>query len=84
MKTAVLQFAPDGSARGLWTEAIDLAQLGDLKVKRASRIEFNNARSLWEVTIDGCRVPSFEASSRQACLDWEHQELTNALLKGRI
>ena len=34
-----LVVAPDGSALALYDEAIDLAALGDLTIRRASRVE---------------------------------------------
>jgi len=83
-KSTVIRFDSDGSAKCLWTEAIDLSAIGTLRIYRASKIEYNNARGLWQVTINGCMQPSFEASTRQACIDWEVTELNNALLKGKI
>ena len=72
MNAATLVFQPDGTVRGLYTEAIDLSSLGRLVVKRASRIEFNDDRQAWEVrTVRGRLL--FSAPSRQQCLDWERQ-----------
>ena len=48
---AALLFLPDGTALGLYTEAIDLSALGRLTVKRASSIEFDNATQAWWVRL---------------------------------
>ena len=67
---ASLSFRPDGSAFGLYTEAIDLRSIGKLNVKRASRIEFDNANQVWCVSdLQGRRL--FSSPSRGECLHWE-------------
>ena len=73
--TATLVFHPDGTAQGLYTEAIDLTLLGHLTVKRASRVEFNDARQCWQVRTMGGRT-LFSAPTRQRCLEWEQQHFT--------
>ena len=45
----VLVFQPDGSGAGLYTERIDLREIGALEVVRASEIEFNETTQQWEV-----------------------------------
>jgi len=64
-------FTPDGTARCLYTEAIDLSQIGALKVERASRVEFDNHLQAWRVSVEG--VVLFAAFTRQECLDWEQR-----------
>jgi hypothetical protein len=71
MKTHILSFKPDGTARLLWTDALPLAALGSLQVERASTIEFNNNSGMWEVRLGNDPLPKFMARSRQACIDWE-------------
>lgn len=73
---AVLDFAPDGTVRGLYTEVLPLASLGRLAVERASRIEFDAASQAWQVrNVAGCLL--FAHPSRATCLAWEstHPEL---------
>ena len=68
----VLHFQPDGTGAGLYTEAIDLQQIGVLDVSRASEIEFNPDTQQWEVfDYTGTRV--FSDPSREACLRWERR-----------
>lgn len=72
MIAAVLKFDPNGNGHCLFTEAIDLSSLGALEIVRASNIEFNNTTQQWEVkNAEGELL--FNHTSRQACLDWEHQ-----------
>ncbi len=68
----VLHFQPDGTGAGLYTEAIDLQQIGVLAVNRASEVEFNADTQQWEVfDYTGARV--FTDPSREACLRWERR-----------
>ena len=67
--TASLVFGTDGTVRGLHTDLIDLGRLGHLRVRRASRIEFNERRQVWEVLIGRRMV--YCAPTRSTCLDWE-------------
>jgi len=56
-------------AHGLYTEVIDLTQLGRLQVRRATTITFDNAASLAREGPD--RVSLFTSPSREKCLEWE-------------
>jgi len=66
----VIHFTPDGTGAGLYTDRIDLREIGPLEVVRASEIEFNETSQQWEVfDYTGNRV--FSNPSREACLSWE-------------
>ena len=67
-----LVFLPNGICQGLYTEAIDLSQLGRLRVERASSIEFDNDKQAWWVRLPRLgRV--YCSPSRENCLRWEEQ-----------
>ena len=68
---AVLRFRPDGTGRGLYTEAIDLNRIGRLHIERASHVEFDDATQQWQV-IDTRGRRLHQDVSRRACLRWEH------------
>ncbi len=66
----VLRFRPDGTGCCLYTEALDLASLGRLRIKRASRVEFDNDSQLWRVwDTEGREL--YSSPSRTDCLRWE-------------
>ena len=77
-KTSTLSFHPNGTVTGLWTELIDLHQLGEVQIERASNIEFNNATHRWDVEIKGEVV--FSDPSRDCCLEWEHDYFERLIL----
>jgi hypothetical protein len=74
MKPITLQIHEDGTVRGLYTEVIDLASLGRLRIQRASTIEFDNPSQLWRV-FDRRGRCVFSDPSRDACLGWEQDYL---------
>ena len=69
-----ITFTPDGTGHALYTEAIDLAALGPLAIRRATTIEFDNNSQYWRVR-DPDGFPLFNSPSRQTCLDWERRYL---------
>lgn len=81
MKSHVIAFGDDGTVRTLWADGLPIASLGPLTVERASNIEFNNETSLWEVRFgDTPFAPVvFSHPSRQACIDWEIQTISEQL-----
>jgi len=71
--SSVLTFQPGGIVTGLYTEAIPLAEIGALKINRLTDIEFNDSTQQWEVK-DRTGTLLFSESSREQCLQWEHQQ----------
>ena len=70
MNACVLTFDANGTGSCLYSELIDLQSIGSLQVTRATEIEFNPLRQLWEVK-DGKTL--FAHPSRTVCLAWEQQ-----------
>lgn len=74
--TTTLRFQADGGLVDcLYTEAIDLRELGNLQVTRATDIRFNEASQQWEVHEAGSDRVLFANPSRAECLAWEHRNL---------
>ena len=71
---SVLTINTRGDVSCLYTELINLSQLGLLHIERASNIEFNNPAQVWEVKDHEGEI-LFASPSRQACLDWEVEHL---------
>jgi hypothetical protein len=44
---------PDGTIRAVYSDKIKNMNLGKLQVTRASNVEFNEAKQLWEATTPG-------------------------------
>ena len=71
-----LTIGRDGTVRGLYTDALDLRQLGQLRMARASVVEFKHTTQEWEVrTPDGKNI-LFSHRSRETCLRWEREFFT--------
>ncbi|MBI3852727.1 MAG: hypothetical protein HY298_20935 [Verrucomicrobia bacterium] len=70
MTTLMVQ--PDGRVQGLYTEAIELAAIGRLRIERATSIEFDNELQTWCV-FNGYGQCLHSHPSRQECLLWEEQ-----------
>ena len=49
MNAVVIYIDSKGDGHCLYTELIDLRQLGQLQITRATTIEFNNETDEWEV-----------------------------------
>ncbi|WP_035600609.1 hypothetical protein [Haloferula sp. BvORR071] len=74
MKTT-LRFDPRGAVDCIYTEAIDLRQLGRLHVVRATAIDFNPEEQCWEVRCADTLQLLHSNPSREACLEWEQANL---------
>jgi hypothetical protein len=74
---AVILFGPAGTARCLYSELIDLRRLGRLRLRRATRIEFNEDTQQWDVLpAKGVGKALFSAPARSECLAWEEANVT--------
>ena len=72
MSAHVLTFDAEGGIQTLWTDALPLSDLGPLRVRRASWIDFNEHAQQWEVRLDPhADDPVFCHPSREECLRWE-------------
>ncbi len=74
MKTT-LRFTPCGRIDCLYTEAINLRELGRLTVVRATDIRFNDSTQLWDVRHADTGEVLFSHASRSECLRWENANL---------
>ena len=72
MNSVVIYIDSSGDGHCLYTELIDLRQLGQLQITRATTIEFNHQASEWEVK-DSQNKLLFHHASRSTCLAWEQQ-----------
>ena len=72
--SATLCFLPDGMVKGLYTEVINLQTLGQLKVERATSIEFDHPWQVWRV-FDPEGHMMYCSPSRKVCLEWERQHM---------
>jgi len=70
-----LTFTSDGNGHCLYSEAIDLHQLGSLACRRASHVEFDETGQQWQVLTPDKATVRFTSPSRQQCLDWERDNL---------
>lgn len=68
-----LEVTTDGNIRCLYTDEIDLPQLGRLQVSRASHVEFDNYLRRWTVTSVKTGKRLHLAQTREQALDWERQ-----------
>ncbi len=73
---ATLTFDSSGNGSCLYSELIDLHEIGALEITRASFIEFNNDHQEWEVkSMEGEIL--FSHASRSVCLTWEHENMAH-------
>jgi hypothetical protein len=73
-----LRITLDGRIRGLWDDDVSLAELGVIRVRRASHVEFDNRLQRW--TVRPAIQPSMhrcpavhQSPSRAHALAWEHE-----------
>ena len=71
-----LIFSSDGQGHCLYGETIDLHALGRLSCRRASHVEFDEDTQEWQVLTADRSGTLFRSQSREACLDWEKENLS--------
>jgi hypothetical protein len=74
VKQISLRIDPSAMVHCFYTEAIDLAQIGRLEVRRASTVEFNDNNQQWEVR-NPAGLLLYSHPSRANCLAWEESNL---------
>lgn len=72
---STLRFEPNGQIDCLYTEAIDLRELGKLEITRATDIRYDHATQQWQVHDAESDAVLFANPSRSECLRWENQNL---------
>jgi hypothetical protein len=67
-----LDISPDGNINGLYSDEIDLYELGQVhNVRRASNVEFNETKQVWQVIKSLTNKVVFEHKSRTRAIEWE-------------
>jgi hypothetical protein len=60
MKTLEITITPDGDVQCLAPDDLDLRDVGQLYVRRASHVEFDNERAVWYVQLpNGIELGTF-------------------------
>jgi predicted RNA-binding Zn-ribbon protein involved in translation (DUF1610 family) len=79
MKIMIIDFFPDGTAKAIYSEEIDLEQLGKLDIRRASHVE-PDADGLWWVDLSPVNGPQLGPfAKRSQALSAEHEWLERHL-----
>lgn len=71
----IINFRTNGRFDGLHTDRTDLNEVGSMSVKRASWVDFNESTQVWEVRWSPKAPPVFSNHSREACIEWEREQL---------
>jgi hypothetical protein len=80
MKTKIF-LRPDGAVEGLYSDLIPLQELGQLNVKRATHVEFDNDSQKWVVSLPSGEE-LYSADSREKALEWEKAYCEKKLIAG--
>ena len=84
-----LRITPDGRIRGLWDDDVQRGELGVIRVRRASHVEFDDRKQRWTVREAAprdvvlywlqrltCRPIGrvlHQATTRASAIAWEHE-----------
>ena len=63
----------------LYNESFPIRKLGKPKIKRFTKVEFNNETDLWEVRLFEKNALLYMNKSRKTCLRWEEKYFTRAM-----
>jgi hypothetical protein len=67
-----LEITEDGGVRMLHDDAVNLAELGEIEVTRASNVEFDNAKGCWYVqSAATMAILKDDFVTREEALKWE-------------
>jgi hypothetical protein len=78
----VIQFSTDAIARAVYTDGLPLAELGPLRLQRASNVEFNETSQRWEVRLaSNPDTVAHTDRSRCSCIAWEVEYLNRSMLE---
>ena len=69
-----ITIAPDGTLRCLYTETLDLAQIGTCSIRRASHVEPDEAGQWWAEMVSGPTLGPFTARSAALAAEVEYLE----------
>lgn len=71
MVDLIFEITPDGDVECLWTDEIDLFDVGQItNVRKASNVDFNESEQMWEVSsLDGEVL--HQNKNRELAIDWE-------------
>ena len=73
--------SPTGKLTALHHDALKLHELGQLKSRRISNIEFDEQTQCWEVSEPGTSQILFRHPERSACLTWEQHYFGKKITK---
>jgi len=73
-----IYFDTEGNIKGLYSNVLADLNLGNMNIRRASNVEFNNETQKWEVDVIGEGILA-KFDSRQEALDWEVQYLESKI-----
>ncbi len=84
-----LRITPNGRIQGLWSDDLHITELGPVRVRRASHVEFDDSQQCWCVLApaSGSRMRRLlqrllglrqkqvlhRAATRSTALDWERE-----------
>ena len=78
----LINILPSGYVECLYTDKINLRNIGSLDVRRASNVEFDNNKQGWmvDIELDGAILGPFE--SREVAIQAEVEYIENNILTG--